>query len=178
MHRKLIRLVQLVGVVHDVAQGSAVGTNQNRQSVAPEVIGRPPRSSKPSSVSDTTSKQAGQHLAKIGRRNSAASKVPWHHGNKPLEGFGRDVSPIRASNLRWPIRIHAGQRPRAKQEAPATRESHRGQSGGGSSPRSLSHWPTLGASLAAGSPTLFSTASGVVGLAAGPSASLRNTDFE
>lgn len=36
--------------------------------------------------------------------------------------------------------------------------------------------PTLGANLAAGSPTLFSTASAVVGLAAGPSVSLRPTD--
>jgi hypothetical protein len=33
--------------------------------------------------------------------------------------------------------------------------------------------PTLGASWAAGSPTLFSTASGVIGLVAGPSSALR-----
>ena len=38
--------------------------------------------------------------------------------------------------------------------------------------------PTLGASSAAGFPTLFSTASGVFGLVAGPSSVLRRLDFE
>jgi hypothetical protein len=37
--------------------------------------------------------------------------------------------------------------------------------------------PTLGAALAAGFPTLFSTASGVVGLIAGPSIALRRVDY-
>jgi hypothetical protein len=38
--------------------------------------------------------------------------------------------------------------------------------------------PTLGASGAAGFPTLFSTASGVFGLVAGPSSALPRLDFE
>ena len=67
-----------------------------------------------------------------------------------------------------------------KQEAPARASPDRGQMGGGSSPRSLSHadiWrPCL--SMAAGFPTLFSTASGVCGLVAGPSSTLRLLDFE
>jgi hypothetical protein len=50
-------------------------------------------------------------------------------------------------------------------------------SGGGSSPRSLSRTSALGAAWAADSPTLFSTASGVFGLAAGPSAGLRPADY-
>jgi hypothetical protein len=38
--------------------------------------------------------------------------------------------------------------------------------------------PTFGAKLAAGFPTLFSTASGVFGLVAGPSSALLRLDFE
>jgi hypothetical protein len=38
--------------------------------------------------------------------------------------------------------------------------------------------PALGAKLAAGFPTLFSTASGVIGLVAGPSSVLQRLDFE
>jgi hypothetical protein len=37
--------------------------------------------------------------------------------------------------------------------------------------------PTFGAYLAAGFPTLFSTASGVIGLVAGPSSALRSLNY-
>lgn len=49
--------------------------------------------------------------------------------------------------------------------------------GGGSSPRSLSHLPALGAHQAAGSPTLLSMASGVLGLIAGPFRTLRSLNY-
>ena len=49
--------------------------------------------------------------------------------------------------------------------------------GGGSSPRSLSRLPALGAHQAAGSPTLLSMASGVFGLIAGPFRTLRSLNY-
>src|SRR2546428_3947571 len=61
-----------------------------------------------------------------------------------------------------------------------TSQSDRDPMGGGSAPHSLSRLPTLGAKLAAGSPTLFSMASGVAsfGLIAGPFSGLRAPNFE
>src|SRR5262245_43115946 len=65
---------------------------------------------------------------------------------------------------------------RSKTQSPcSTLRSSRDQMGGGSAPHSLSR-ADIRRSLAASFPTLFSTASGVSGLVAGPSDALRRSD--
>ena len=64
-------------------------------------------------------------------------------------------------------------------KSPPDLSVERGQMGDGSAPRSLSQANIRRLlSKAAGFPTPFSTASGVIGLVAGPSSASRSLDFE
>src|SRR6185503_11266959 len=62
-------------------------------------------------------------------------------------------------------------------KGPCPAEARQGPNGGWEFATLSFPTTTLGASWAAGSPTLFSTASGVIGLVAGPSSALRSLDF-
>lgn len=109
-----------------------------------------------------------------GRQGSTAfSRSYWHSSQNdrnpavklpPLSIFPRPAArPLRGTSP-------AKQRPRRLSRATGAK------AGVGARHALFPKCRTFGAFTAAGSPTLFSTASGVVGLAAGPSASLRTTD--
>src|SRR2546430_15678796 len=92
-------------------------------------------------------------------------------GGQAISGSlaGAGASPIRISET-GPSKANR------KQMSPPDHKTKRGRNGSGSAPRSLSH-AGIRRALAASFPTLFSTASGVFGLVAGPFCALRSQNF-